>query len=48
MNHSDDYNYLEMIALLCGEGIMHRVMQENNLSFGQTTERPKKIDMSLL
>lgn len=48
MNHSDNYSYLEMIALLCGEAVMHEVMRDNHLSFGQSAELPKKIDMSLL
>lgn len=48
MDHSENYSYLEMIALLCGESVMHSVMHDNHLSFGQTIDKPKKIDMSLL
>lgn len=37
-----------MIALLLGESVMHRMVQENYIEFGETEKKPKKIDMSLL
>ena len=50
MNHMEEYNYLEMIALLGGEVMMYTIMRDNNIDFGgmAVDDAPKKIDMSLL
>lgn len=50
MNHMEEYNYLEMIALLGGEVMMYTIMRDNNINFGgmAVDDAPKKIDMSLL